>query len=162
MNGTEPEQGLATTTLLRAQCVRARPPEVRRALARQQQWRRQRREGQPLHVDTGRGGGATGLRLRGRQAKGRFQERLQQRLLAVGERLQELCWRLQSGWRGADRTTGLQAVGKDTPCFWRVHAAVRSLDIGPCAAGTGVQGRAEMATGGGRGARHLRTLYHSP
>ena len=47
--------------------------------------------------------GAPGLRLRGRQAKGRFQERLQQRLLAVGERLQEPCWRLQSGWRGADR-----------------------------------------------------------
>ena len=33
------------------------------------------------------GKGGAGLRLRGRQATGRFQERLQQRLLAVGERL---------------------------------------------------------------------------
>ena len=44
------------------------------------------------------GGGGGGLRLRGRGPGGRFQERLQQPLLAVGQRLQSPCRRLQIGW----------------------------------------------------------------
>ena len=49
----------------------------------------------------GVGGGRAqpGPRLRGRGAEGRVQERLHKRVLAVGERVQQPCWRLQNGWR---------------------------------------------------------------
>ena len=40
---------------------------------------------------------AAGLRLRGREAEGRLQERLHERLLAAAKRLQQPCWRLQNG-----------------------------------------------------------------
>ena len=43
--------------------------------------------------------GTPGPRLRGRGAEGRVQERPHKRVLAVGERVQQRCWRLHNGWR---------------------------------------------------------------
>ena len=50
-------------------------------------------------------------RLRGREAEARVQERLQERLLAVGQRLQWPRWRFQNSWRvmGGGRTEVLEA-----------------------------------------------------
>ena len=52
-----------------------------------------------------------GLRLRVRQASGRVQEGLHQRLRAVGERVQWPCGRLQNGWGAFGGCT--EAVGGD-------------------------------------------------
>ena len=53
-----------------------------------------------MGVGRRRGGAAWGVGLGdGGQAKGRVQERLQQRLLAAEKRLQSPRWRLQNGWR---------------------------------------------------------------
>ena len=69
-----------------------------------------------------------GCAFRGREAKGSFQERLQERVLAVGERIQGLCWRCKtvggqwgaqgSGWGGADSDypgCGGGGGGRNTP-----------------------------------------------